>query len=80
MAAISNVAVLGSTGSIGCSTLEVIADATGRMRASALSAHCNLAQLEQQAIRFTPRLLVASVAKPAPPYGGRNLPRRPEWR
>jgi 1-deoxy-D-xylulose-5-phosphate reductoisomerase len=77
-AAISNVAVLGSTGSIGRSTLEVIAAAAGRMRASALSAHCNLAQLEEQAVRFAPHWLVASDAEAAARYRWQNLPRQTE--
>jgi len=77
-AAISNVAVLGSTGSIGRSTLEVIAAAEGRLRASALSAHCNLAQLEEQAVRFAPHWLVASDAEAAARYRWQNLPRQTE--
>ena len=49
---IANVAVLGSTGSIGRSTLEVIAASRGRLRAVALSAHSNLDLLVEQARAF----------------------------
>jgi 1-deoxy-D-xylulose-5-phosphate reductoisomerase len=40
-----NVAVLGATGSIGTSTLDVIARHPDRFRASVLSAHGNVAAL-----------------------------------
>ena len=45
------VAVLGSTGSIGSSALEVIAASNGRLQAVALSAHSRFEQLVAQAIR-----------------------------
>lgn len=51
----TNVAVLGSTGSIGSSTLEVIAGSHGRLAAAGLSAHTRLAQAVQQAWEFRPR-------------------------
>jgi 1-deoxy-D-xylulose-5-phosphate reductoisomerase len=57
---VSNVAVLGSTGSIGQSTLEVIAASGGRLRAVALSAHSRLDDLVEQARRVRPRWIVAS--------------------
>ncbi len=44
-----NVAVLGSTGSIGRNTLEVIAASNGSLRAVALAAHKNTASLLDQA-------------------------------
>lgn len=50
------VAILGSTGSIGRQTLEVIADASGRFRAVALAAARNVETLAQQARRFRPQL------------------------
>ena len=56
----TNVAVLGSTGSIGSSTLEVIAGSHGRLAAAGLSAHTRLAQAVQQAWEFRPRWLVAT--------------------
>lgn len=56
----TNVAVLGSTGSIGKSTLEVIAASDGAMRAVALSAHASLQELDQQARKLRPRWVVAT--------------------
>ena len=55
-----NVAVLGSTGSIGRSTLEVIEASGGRLRAVALSAHRNTDLLQQQAQAFRPRWVVVT--------------------
>lgn len=56
----TQVAVLGSTGSIGKSTLEVIAASDGAMRAVALSAHASLQELGQQARKLRPRWVVAT--------------------
>jgi 1-deoxy-D-xylulose-5-phosphate reductoisomerase len=55
-----NVAVFGSSGSIGQSTLEVIAASAGRMRAVGLSAHSRLSQLVKQARDMRPDWIVAS--------------------
>lgn len=55
----TQVAVLGSTGSIGRSTLEVIAASEGRFRAVALSAHSNLDLLRRQAAATGARWLAA---------------------
>ena len=60
-----NVAILGSTGSIGRSTLEVIAASEGSLRAVALTAHRNLALLEEQARTLKPRWIVATDAAAA---------------
>jgi 1-deoxy-D-xylulose-5-phosphate reductoisomerase len=57
---VANVAVLGSTGSIGRSTLEVIAAAGESLRAAALSAHKSLDLLLRQAVDVHPRWVVAS--------------------
>src|SRR5450432_3141174 len=57
---VANVAVLGSTGSIGRNTLEVIAASGGSLRAVALSAHASLDMLLKQAQATTPRWIVAS--------------------
>ncbi|MBN1589751.1 MAG: 1-deoxy-D-xylulose-5-phosphate reductoisomerase [Pirellulales bacterium] len=54
------VALLGSTGSIGRSTLEVIGRSDGRLSAVALSAHSNTELLFQQAARFRPRWIVVT--------------------
>jgi 1-deoxy-D-xylulose-5-phosphate reductoisomerase len=56
----TNVAILGSTGSIGCSTLEVIAASDGRLRAWAISGHTNTDVLLRQAIAVRPRWVVAT--------------------
>ena len=56
----TNVAVLGSTGSIGRSTLEVIAASGGRLRAVALAAHTNTGLLLRQAEAMRPRWVVAT--------------------
>jgi len=52
------VAVLGSTGSIGTSTLEVIDASSGRLQAVALSTHRRVNQAIRQACQFHPRRLV----------------------
>lgn len=57
---VANVAVLGSTGSIGTSALAVIDAAPDRLRAIALSAHGNLDLLLEQAHRLRPRWIVAA--------------------
>jgi 1-deoxy-D-xylulose-5-phosphate reductoisomerase len=54
---VTNVAVLGSTGSIGRSALDVIAASEGRLRAIALTAHSRAAALESQAGQASPRWL-----------------------
>jgi len=54
------VAILGSTGSIGRSTLEVIAASEGRLEAVALSAHSSVQLLAEQARRFHPHWVVAT--------------------
>ncbi len=55
-----NIVILGSTGSIGRSTLEVIAASGGRLRPVALSAHSNLDLLEAQARQWCPGSIVAT--------------------
>ena len=57
---VTNVAVLGSTGSIGRSTLEVIAASGGKLRAVALSAHANTDLLLRQAQAVRPRRIVVT--------------------
>jgi len=48
------VAILGSTGSIGCSTLQVLARQRERFRVAALTAHSNADLLERQAAEWKP--------------------------
>jgi 1-deoxy-D-xylulose-5-phosphate reductoisomerase len=55
-----NVAILGATGSIGRSALEVIAASEGRLRPFAISAHSRLAELARLARRFEPQFVVAT--------------------
>src|SRR5258708_33042117 len=50
----TGVAILGSTGSIGCSTLQVLARQRERFRVVALTAHSNGELLEQQARDWQP--------------------------
>ncbi|WP_243039544.1 1-deoxy-D-xylulose-5-phosphate reductoisomerase [Dyella sedimenti] len=57
------VAVFGATGSIGGSTLDVIARHPERFRASVLVAHRNVAALAELCVRFRPDLAV--IADPA---------------
>jgi len=53
-----NVAILGSTGSIGTSTLDVIASQSERFRAWALTANSNVDRLYDQCIQFAPEIAV----------------------
>jgi 1-deoxy-D-xylulose-5-phosphate reductoisomerase len=53
-----NIAILGSTGSIGRSTLDVIADLADRFRVTYLTAHRNIELLNEQIRRFKPRGVV----------------------
>lgn len=67
---VTNVAVLGSTGSIGRSTLSVIAASAGRLRATVLTAHSSLDLLAAQAAEFLPSAVVAA---------DEELGRRRDW-
>ncbi len=55
-----NVVVLGATGSIGRSTMAVLAASEGRLRPVALSGHANVDILESQARQFHPRQIVVT--------------------
>ncbi|POZ61826.1 1-deoxy-D-xylulose-5-phosphate reductoisomerase [Chromobacterium alticapitis] len=59
------IAVLGATGSVGCSTLDVIARHPERYRVVALTAHSQLDKLFEQASRFHPDYLVVADAESA---------------
>ena len=52
------IAILGSTGSVGSQTLDVIASHPERFEAVTLTAHNNVEMLAQQAIRFQPDSVV----------------------
>jgi 1-deoxy-D-xylulose-5-phosphate reductoisomerase len=57
---VKSVVVLGSTGSIGVSTLDVVAAHPGRFRIEALVAARSLDRLEEQVRRFRPELAVVA--------------------
>jgi 1-deoxy-D-xylulose-5-phosphate reductoisomerase len=72
------VAVLGSTGSIGVSALEVIAASEGRLQATALSAQTRLEELVEQARQFRPRWVIAADAQAARAFDWSELPKECE--
>ncbi len=55
--------VLGSTGSIGCNTLDLIERSPDRFRVSALTAHSKVDELARQALKFKPALAVIGDAR-----------------
>ncbi|AXS80034.1 1-deoxy-D-xylulose-5-phosphate reductoisomerase [Dechloromonas sp. HYN0024] len=57
-ASVQNITVLGSTGSIGVSTLDVIRRHPDRYRAFALCAHSQIDKLFEQCVEFRPRFAV----------------------
>jgi len=69
-----HIALFGSTGSIGRSTLEVVAASGGDMRIVALSAHSNLSMLEKQARTTAPRWVVVTDAEAASRHDWSTLP------
>lgn len=71
---VKNVAVLGSTGSIGRSALDVIAASEGTLRAAALSAFANTELLLRQARQFRPAYVVAADAETAGTLRQADLP------
>ncbi len=73
-----NVAVFGSTGSIGTSALDVIDASGGRLRAVALSAHGKLGRLLAQARHFRPRWIVATDEVLAQAFDWSLLPKETE--
>jgi 1-deoxy-D-xylulose-5-phosphate reductoisomerase len=56
----ANIAILGSTGSIGRSSLEVIEAMPDRFRVTCLTAHRNTGLLAEQVRRFRPRTVVVT--------------------
>jgi len=75
---VTNVVVLGSTGSIGRSTLEVIAASGETIRAVALSAHSNTELLLCQAQSIRPRRIVVTDQVAAARQDWAGLPRDTE--
>lgn len=55
-----SVAVLGSTGSVGTSTLDLIERSPDRWRVSALTANCDVEALAEQALRVRPDIAVVA--------------------
>jgi 1-deoxy-D-xylulose-5-phosphate reductoisomerase len=60
-----HITILGATGSIGVSTLDVLARHPDRYRVYALSAHSRVEELAAQCERFQPRVAVVGSAKAA---------------
>ncbi|GAC1410795.1 MAG: 1-deoxy-D-xylulose-5-phosphate reductoisomerase [Burkholderiaceae bacterium] len=59
------ITILGATGSIGMSTLDVLAGHPERFRVHALTAHANIARLTQQCIMWRPDVAVVGSAQAA---------------
>src|SRR5689334_13564223 len=68
------IALLGSTGSIGCAALDVVAASSGGLEIVALSAHQRLEQLCEQARQYRPQYVVASDASTAREFDWTALP------
>jgi 1-deoxy-D-xylulose-5-phosphate reductoisomerase len=64
--AVRNIAILGSTGSIGRSTLQVVSRFPDRFRVVCLSAHRNIDLLQKQIDRFRPSAVVLQDESNAP--------------
>lgn len=58
--ALQSISILGSTGSIGVNTLDVVRRNSGRFRVNALTAHRNTARLAEQCAEFHPALAVVA--------------------
>ncbi|MDZ7619901.1 MAG: 1-deoxy-D-xylulose-5-phosphate reductoisomerase [Patescibacteria group bacterium] len=72
---VKNIVILGSTGSIGRSTMAVIAASEGRLRPVALSAHSNVALLEAQARECRPECIIATDPEAAGRHDWSALPK-----
>ncbi len=69
-----NVAVFGSTGSIGRNALEVIRASNSSLKVTAISAHSRLDLLEEQAREFRPRYVVATDEQAAAEHAWQDIP------
>jgi 1-deoxy-D-xylulose-5-phosphate reductoisomerase len=72
------VAVLGATGSVGKSGIEVIAASSGRLAATVLTAHSRFELLVEQAQRLLPKVVVATDRKAADAFNWKGLPKNVE--
>lgn len=68
------IAILGATGSIGGSALEVIAGSGGRLQAVGLTAHTRLPALVEQAQRYRPQWVIATCESSARDFEFAGLP------
>jgi len=75
---VTNLAVFGSTGSIGRSTLDVVQAADGQFEVVAISAHNNLELALEQARQFRPRWLIATNEEASNAFDWSNLPSETE--
>ncbi len=75
---VRNIVILGSTGSIGRSTLEVVAASNGRLRVVGLTAHRSCQRLLRQAQAVGPQWVVASDEKTARCFDWSELPQQTE--
>ena len=69
------IVVLGATGSIGSSTLEVVAASNGRLQVVGLSANRSYQRLLEQAQRLRPRWIAATDANRGRQFDWRALPK-----
>ncbi|HEY2883300.1 MAG TPA: 1-deoxy-D-xylulose-5-phosphate reductoisomerase [Pirellulales bacterium] len=72
---VANIAVLGSTGSIGVNTLEVAAASAGQLQVVALAANNSTELLLEQAQRFKPRWAAVTDSEAAARQDWAGLPR-----
>lgn len=73
-AGVRNIAILGSTGSIGRSTLDVVAASEGRFRVVGLTAHRRVTELIEQAQRYQPQWVVITDPEAAAALDRARLP------
>ena len=69
-----SIAILGATGSIGRSTVEVVEASGGRLQVVGLTAHSNLQLLCEQAVRWRPAWIVATDPVEAEGFDWSTLP------
>ena len=71
-----NLAILGASGSIGRSTLDVVAASQGRFRIYGLSAHRQLEEIVEETRSFVPQIIVATDSDAAASFDSSNLPKQ----